>query len=348
MIVFFFMNQLRGIINKKNIPGFLLTGLIGFVVYFIDNITNSNFFDGLIISLLIGIVIKNLKPDLSIFDPGAKWVGKGLLEFAVMLMGATIFLSEVLEAGATIFLVIIFAVFGGMIISYLVGHKLLGLDKKLSILVGTGNSICGNSAIAVVAPVIGASANHVSAAIGISAIIGALEILLLPLLVPALNIGDYHYGIIAGLSVYAVSQVVAASAVVSQLSASTATFVKLTRVILLGPLVIIMSLFFRNEKLGNNQDSGSNFFQSLLQYIPWFVIGFILLLIFRNFEIINNSQADLIRDISKFLFLISMVGIGLSVDVRKVVEVGPKVAVTTLSIILFLVITGISSNLIIN
>ena len=112
--------------------------------------------------------------------------------------------------------------------------------------------------------------------------------------------------------------------------------------------MVLMSLFFRNEKLGSNQDSGSNFFHLLFQYVPWFVIGFILLLIFRNFEIINNSQSDLIRGISKFLFLISMVGIGLSVDVRKVVEVGPKVAVTTLSIILFLVITGISSNLIIN
>ena len=342
------MSQLRNIINKKNTPGFLLTGLIGLLVYFIDNIISSNFFDGLIISLIIGIIIKNIRPDLAIFDSGAKWVGKGLLEFAVMLMGATIFLSEVLEAGATIFIVILFAVSGGMIISYVVGHKLLGLDKKLSILVGTGNSICGNSAIAAVAPVIGANANQVSSAIGISAIIGALEILLLPLLVPSLNIGDYHYGIIAGLSVYAVSQVVAASSVVSQISASTATFVKLTRVILLGPLVIIMTVFFRNETIGNNQNSGSNFFQSLFLYVPWFVIGFILLLVFRNFEIINNSQADFIRSSSKFLFLISMVGIGLSVDVRKVLEVGPKVAITTLSIILFLIITGITSNIILN
>ena len=348
MITSLFMNPINHIYNSKKIPGIALTAFIGLVVYFIDGVVNSNFFDGLIISLLIGIFIKNIRPNLVIFDPGAKWVGKALLEFAVMLMGATIFLSDVLEAGASILLIILFAVFGGMVISYIVGHKLLGLDKKLAVLVGTGNSICGNSAIAVVAPVIGASANHVSSAIGISAIIGALEILLLPLLVPALNIDDYHYGIIAGLSVYAVSQVVAASAVVSQLSASTATFVKLTRVILLGPLVVIMSLFFRNENLGKDGKPSKKFTESLFLYIPWFVIGFIILLGIRNFEIISESQSDYIRSISKFLFLISMVGIGLSVDIRKVLEVGPRVAITTLSIIFFLIITGIFSKIIIN
>ncbi|MBA31269.1 MAG: hypothetical protein CL748_01900, partial [Chloroflexi bacterium] len=107
MITSLFMNPINHIYNSKKIPGIALTAFIGLVVYFIDGVVNSNFFDGLIISLLIGIFIKNIRPNLVIFDPGAKWVGKALLEFAVMLMGATIFLSDVLEAGASILLIIL-------------------------------------------------------------------------------------------------------------------------------------------------------------------------------------------------------------------------------------------------
>ena len=127
-----------------------------------------------------------------------------------------------------------------MFISYLVGHKIFKLEKKLATLVGVGNSICGNSAVAVVAPVINANSSQIAAAIGISAILGASQIILLPLLVPIFGIEEFEYGLVAGLSVYAVAQVVAAASTVGAQAVNVATLVKLTRVNFLAPLIFLL------------------------------------------------------------------------------------------------------------
>ena len=233
---------------------------------------------------------------------------------------------------------------GSMLISYLVGYKLLKLDKKLSTLVGVGNSICGNSAVAVIAPVIGATSTQIGAAIGISAILGASQIILLPLLVPAFGLGDYQYGVVAGLSVYAVAQVVAASSIISPLSANVATVVKLTRVVLLAPLVLVLRFFYKSEDTNSN----SNLVSTILKFLPWFVIGFLLLAILRSTEVISNDFGLDIRSTAKFLFIISMVAIGLSVDLKEMIKVGPKVVITILTIIAFMILLGVFSSGFIN
>ena len=261
-----------------------------------------------------------------------------------MLMGASIFLPDLFENGIKLFIVIVIAIIGSMLISYLVGYKLLKLDKKLSTLVGVGNSICGNSAVAVIAPVIGASSTQIGAAIGISAILGASQIILLPLLVPAFGLGDYQYGVVAGLSVYAVAQVVAASSIISPLSANVATVVKLTRVVLLAPLVLVLRFFYKSE----DSDSDSNLLTTILKFLPWFVIGFLLLAIFRSTEVISNDFGLSIRSSAKFLFIISMVAIGLSVDLKEMIKVGPKVVITILTIIAFMILLGVFSSSFIN
>jgi uncharacterized integral membrane protein (TIGR00698 family) len=278
---------------------------------------------------------------LNRLEKGVKFSGKHILEFAVMLMGASIFLPDLFENGIKIFLVIVLGIIGSMLISFFVGHKLFNLDKKLATLVGVGNSICGNSAVAVVAPVINANSTQIGAAIGISAILGATQIILLPLLVPIFGLGDFQYGIVAGLSVYAVAQVVAASSIVSPLSADVATLVKLTRVILLAPLVLVLRFFFKTESENtNNKDVVKN----ILKFLPWFIIGFIILSILRSSEIINKDVGLDIRNYAKFLFVLSMVAIGLTVDLKEIAKVGPKVAITIIIIIIFMITLGVVSS----
>ena len=291
--------------------------------------------------LIVGIVIKNTGIPIIKFEKGIKFSGKHILEFAVMLMGASIFLPDLFENGLRILMIIIIGITGSMGISYIVGHKILNLDKKLATLVGVGNSICGNSAVAVVAPVIKANSTQIGAAIGISAILGASQIILLPLLVPAFGLENFQYGIVAGLSVYAVAQVVAASSIVSSLSADVATLVKLTRVILLAPLVLVLRILFKSDQ---DEKTDSNLLSSILKYLPWFVIGFILLSVLRSTEIITQGIGLDIRSIAKFLFVLSMIAIGLTVNIKEIVKVGPKVALTIMLIIIYMVILGISSS----
>jgi len=330
---------------SEYIPGLFFCLIIGVLINYIFESFEIKVIDTLLLGLIIGIGVKNLKfiPKTSHLDKGAKFTGKHILEFSVMLMGASIFLPDLFENGLNLFFVIIVGITGSMLISYLVGYKLLSLDKKLSTLIGVGNSICGNSAIAVVAPVIGATSTQIGAAIGISAILGASQIILLPLLAPALGLGDYEYGIVAGMSVYAVAQVVAASSIVSPISANVATVVKLTRVILLAPLVVVLRFFY---KIDSTKDvKQSTILNSILKFLPWFIVGFIILSVLRSTEIISSNIGEDIRSIAKFLFILSMIAIGISVDLKEMIKVGPKVVITILAIIFFMIsIATISSN----
>lgn len=324
-----------------NLPGIFFCTILAIIIQFIFNQIETKIIDTLLTGLIVGIVIKNTGIPILKFEKGVKFSGKHILEFAVMLMGASIFLPDLFENGLKILLIILIGITGSMGISYIVGHKILSLDKKLATLVGVGNSICGNSAVAVVAPVIKANSTQIGAAIGISAILGATQIILLPLLVPAFGLEDFQYGIVAGLSVYAVAQVVAASSIVSSLSADVATLVKLTRVILLAPLVLVLRILFKTEQ---EEKSDSKLISNVLKFLPWFVIGFILLALLRSTEIIDQGIGLDIRSIAKFLFVLSMIAIGLTVDIKEIVKVGPKVAITIILIIIFMVVLGISSS----
>ena len=148
----------------------------------------------------------------------------------------------------------------------------------------------------------------------------------------------------AGLSVYAVAQVVAASSIISPLSANVATVVKLTRVVLLAPLVLVLRFFYKSEDTNSN----SNLVSTILKFLPWFVIGFLLLAILRSTEVISNDFGLDIRSTAKFLFIISMVAIGLSVDLKEMIKVGPKVVITILTIIAFMILLGVFSSSFIN
>ena len=120
--------------------------------------------------------------------------------------------------------------------------RALGLPKKMSVLVACGNSICGNSAIAAVAPVIGAKPDDVASSIAFTAVLGVVVVLGLPLLVPVLDLSLTQYGTLAGLTVYAVPQVLAATLPIGELSNQVGTVVKLVRVLMLGPVVLGLAL----------------------------------------------------------------------------------------------------------
>ena len=298
--------------NKKGLLLCISISIVSYIFQYIETlIFNSKIFDVLIISLLVGILIKNIPKNIPSFfsreDNAPKFVSKNLLEFAVILLGFNINFSILKESGLSLISISVISVFLGMIIIFLLCRTILRLDKTVSILVATGNSICGNSAIAAMASVIKSPSNNVASAISFSAAIGLIQVIFLPILFTVMSITEFQYGVIAGLSVYAVPQVVAASFVVGNEAGLIATQVKLLRVLMLGPLILMVGLFYKKDKT----DVFSN--KKISTYVPWFVVGFILASIVGSIEIIPESIINIINDTSKILFSISMAGIGLTV-----------------------------------
>ena len=237
--------------------------------------------EALVVALLVGVALRNVLPVAMIarLSPGTAYAGKQVLEFGVVLLGAGISFPTVLAAGPALLVLIFGSVIAVLFIGFFAGRA-FGLAWKLALLVAVGNAICGNSAIAAVAPVIQAEKRDVASAIGLTALLGLLLVLGLPFLMVPLGLSHYQYGVLAGMAVYAVPQVVAAAFPVSILAGDVATTVKLTRVLLLGPTVIAASLIFRRS-------TG----KGISGFLPWFITGFLILAIARSVGAMPEAPA---------------------------------------------------------
>jgi uncharacterized integral membrane protein (TIGR00698 family) len=273
------------------------------------------------------MIVRTARPLAPRAAPGVSFAAKQVLELAVFLLGASVNLPELLRAGPALLAGIVLIVALGLTAGYGIGRG-LGLAPRLAVLVACGNSICGNSAIAAVAPVIGADAKDVASAIAFTAVLGVAMVLGLPLLIGVLSLSDYQYGVLAGMTVYAVPQVLAATFPVSALAGEVGTLVKLVRVLMLGPVVLFFTL--RARRADGAPRRGAT---SIGRLVPWFIAGFVLLAVLRSTGILPAAVAGPVREVSRALTVVAMAALGLGVDVRAVARAGSRVSLTvTLSL----------------
>lgn len=274
--------------------------------------------ESLVLAILIGTVVRSLWTPPKHYAAGIAFSAKMLLEIAVMLLGASLSLQAIMAAGPWLLLGIAGVVAVSLGFSYVIGRA-LGLPSKMAVLVACGNSICGNSAIAATAPVIGADAKDVTSSIAFTAVLGVAVVLLLPLLMPVFGLNELQYGVLAGLTVYAVPQVLAATAPVGTLSVQMGTLVKLVRVLMLGPVVLGLSL--AAGRAGGKKPP-------LSRLVPWFILGFLALAALRAAGAIPTFALAPISTVAGILTVLSMAALGLGVDVRVVARAGARVTAT--------------------
>jgi uncharacterized integral membrane protein (TIGR00698 family) len=297
------------------------------------------YLEALVLAILLGVAIRTLWQPGPLWAPGIGFSGRILLEIAVVLLGASVSARAVVALGPALLAGIVAVVAAAIASSYAIS-RLLGLPQRMAILVACGNSICGNSAIAAVAPVIGADGDEIASAIAFTAVLGVLVVLLLPLLVPVLSLSLTQYGVLAGLTVYAVPQVLAATLPIGQLSNQVGTIVKLVRVLMLGPVVFGLSLLTRRLRLAatdrpsSNGDGGRRRGPALHELVPWFIVGFLIVLALRSAGAIPAGLVRPLALTASLLTTISMAALGLSVDVRVVAQAGLRVTgAVTLSLL---------------
>ncbi len=340
---------------SKILPGLLLcigvTVVASALQYVELRLAGEAYLEALVLAILLGVAIRTA------WMPGERWhVGVAfsariLLEIAVVLLGASVSVATVLALGSALLGGIVLVVAVAIVTSYAIGRA-LGLEQRMAILVACGNSICGNSAIAAVAPVIGADGDDVASSIAFTAVLGVIVVLLLPLLVPVLALSLTQYGVLAGLTVYAVPQVLAATLPIGALSNQVGTVVKLVRVLMLGPVVLALSLLTRRLRAEMDEaaanvtaaDRPQRVGPALHDLMPWFIVGFLVVLAVRSFGLIPDTLLPPIKMAANLLTTVSMAALGLGVDVRVVAQAGLRVtAAVTLSLVL---LGGISLGLI--
>ncbi|MFM0207405.1 putative sulfate exporter family transporter [Paraburkholderia sediminicola] len=301
--------------------------------------------EALVLAILVGTAVRSVWKPAAHWHAGINFSAKTLLEIAVVLLGASLSTQTLKAAGLGLLAGIVVVVGVVIVVSYGIG-RVLGLHHRMALLVACGNSICGNSAIAAVAPVIRAHSDDVAASIAFTAVLGVIVVLGLPLLVPVLHLSNLQYGVLAGMTVYAVPQVLAATVPVSAVSANLGTLVKLVRVLMLGPVILVLSIASRRGA-GAAAMPGASKGPRLAWHklLPWFIIGFLALVALRSANLVPTEALPPISSTANILTIISMAALGLGVDVRMVAKAGPRV---TLAVVLSIVALALISLVLIH
>jgi uncharacterized integral membrane protein (TIGR00698 family) len=259
-----------------------------------------------------------------------------------LLLGASISTRIIMAVGPTLLAGIMLVVVASITISYGIGRT-LGLKRRVALLVACGNSICGNSAIAAVAPVIGADSADVASSVAFTAVLGVIVVLTLPLTIPLVGLTGTQYGVLAGLTIYAVPQVLAATAPIGVIALQTGTLVKLVRVLMLGPVVLVLSLLAsrmreETDRLAPHLTTSQRPARRrppLHQLVPWFVVGFLSLAALRSAGLVPYEVLGPAATAAGLLTIVAMAALGLGVNVRVVASTGARVTgAVTISLLL--------------
>ena len=306
----------------KYIPGFLIAIVIAFVAKFIEGLLPIHLIGASVLAMFIGMFINYFKRPNEKILPGLKFTSKKVLKLAIILLGASLNITTILNVGKNSLLVMVFTLATCFGLGNISG-RLLKLNWKMSNLISAGTGICGGSAIAAIAPVI--DADDMDIAFGMSAtfLFDMAMILLFPIMGRALGLDDIMYGIWTGTAVNDTSSVVAAGFAFSEAAGNYATMVKLTRTISIIPPVIIFAIINLNLKKKSaiiNKDEKINV--NIKSIIPWCILGFLALAMVNSMGMIPKNISSILKDISKFLMVSALASIGLNTNYKDMKKVG--------------------------
>lgn len=317
---------------KKYTTGILFTATLAAISVFMSGLIPYNLIGAGVFALIIGMILNPLVSKYVFFEKGFNFTSKKILRLAIILMGATLSFSQVLEVGKFSLFVMVFTLitaFGG---GYLFG-KFFKMDWKLSSLISAGTGICGGSAIASIAPVIDAEDSDIAYAISATFIFDVFMVILFPIMGKYFNMSDIGYGLWTGTAVNDTSSVVAAGYAFSDIAGNFSVIVKLTRTLSIVPIVLIFS--YINERLIRKSEVNSITSDSAVaiavnekkkvdinKIFPWFILMFIGMVAIKSTGILPDEISSSISRISKFLMVMSLGAIGLKTNFSKLSKSG--------------------------
>ncbi len=273
----------------------------------------------LVIAVIIGALFGNFGLSTVTTRPGLRFAGKKLMRVGVVLLGLRLSISQITDLGPMTLSVIVFTVFATFFGTQALGRR-MGLSRGFCLLVGTGFGICGLSAIAAVEDASGATEDEVATAMGLVTLFGTLAIFVVPFAGGVVGLTDVELGTWVGASVHDTAQVVAAASTGSAIVLTTAIAVKLTRILLLAPIVAGVNVA-RSRSLAKSDTATDTKRPSP---IPLFVAGFMACVAIRTLDVLSDGVLDTAKTIEGLMLTAAMVGLGAGVDFGRIRQLGPR------------------------
>ena len=341
--------------RNKLIPirGIITAVLLAVVANKISSFIPGKVISGGVFAMLIGMLLYPLITDKLKLESGLRFVSKKILKLSIILMGATLSMTQVMLAGSYSLIVMVFTLITAFGLGNIVG-RWFGMNWKLSNLISAGTGICGGSAIAAISPVIEADDTDIAYAISATFIFDVVMVIFFPIMGRALGLSDLNYGLWAGTAVNDTSSVVAAGYAFSDAAGQFATIVKLTRTLSIVPIVMIFSWISHRQAARDIADDQAQSEQidksagvNISKIFPWFILLFLGMVALRTgLDFIANkitsdnsaftsavnllspdkisSVTSKLAGISKFAMVMALGAIGLNTDFVKLSKSGFK------------------------
>ena len=304
------------------LPGLLMASSVAASAYLVRRLPGMTALSPLILAILIGTAFHNLVGTPNLAKSGVSFSMRRLLRFGIILLGFQLTISQVVEVGGRGFLIIAATLAATFLFTVWMG-KLLGVDRKLAQLIAAGTSICGASAVIATNTVTNAHDEDVAYAVACVTVFGSVAMFTYPLLPGLLHLDPHAFGLWTGASVHEIAQVVAAAFQDGKAAGEFGTIAKLSRVMLLAPVVIALGLLAARSPAKN--DTASKVASSRPP-MPWFVLGFLAVVGFNSLIAVPSPDKTLIATVTTFLLAVALAAMGLETDIRKLKAKGLRPA----------------------
>ena len=296
---------------QKNIKGLLL---ISAIVLCAKILSSYIYIGSVTISIISGIIINYFFTLNQTYRSGINFSEKHFLNVAIVLMGANLNFASINTINYKLIFIIIVIILTTITSSLILG-RIFKASTSLSFLIGIGNGICGSSAIVGASSIIESKKEDIAISISIINILGTIGIFAIPFTINFLFKEDIqNIGLIIGSTIQSVGQVTAAGFIINDKVGEMALLTKMIRILMLGPILIITSLFYSNYNKRN--------FKIRVFPIPFFIIGYILLVIAINNNLVPLALIPIIISISQYSLLFAMTAIGLNISISSLFNNG--------------------------
>ena len=307
------------------LPGLILAVLLATAAFLVADlpwVRNTLHVSALLLVILFGMLVRSVFPIPAAATPGLRMAQRPILRWAVAGLGFRLSLRELWAIGAPALVVVTVSTGLALWFGWWIAGR-LGVPRKLAILLGVGGAICGASAVVAADSVVQGESRDAPIALAVITLLGTIGILLYPLLYHALAMTPFVYGVWDGASLHEMAQVVAAGFGVSDEAARVATVVKLARIALLAPVVLLLAADLRRH----HQHTGA----AQVAPVPWFLVLFLVFAVINSIGVVPTPWLDLLRRADLWLLCVGMAGVGLQTGFHDVREAGIRpIAAATL------------------
>ncbi|RTR06969.1 YeiH family protein [Halomonas nitroreducens] len=290
----------------------------------------------LVIALLLGILVGNLPISRRLTDTaaGLKFATRWLLRTGIVLFGLSLTLQQIAALGPKVLLLDILVISSVLITGYVIGTRVLGMDRETTLLTSAGSAICGAAAVLATESTIRARPAATAMAVATVVLFGSLAMLIYPLLYPLLGMEEGLYGIYIGATVHEVAQVVAAGEAVGPDALANAVIVKLVRVMLLVPFLLIVGQWWLRRGHGAAAEAGTGL------VIPWFAFGFMAMVVVNSLVRLPAPLHDGLVLVGQLSLTMAMAALGYETRIERLRSLGLRPFILALTLFALLLTGG--------